>query len=70
MVNLGMLYEGRFSYAKAFPTDLAAAKMWYQRAAEHGREDAAFSLQRLRAAATSKRRMTNAFRAFEGLLAA
>ena len=70
MANLGMLYEGRFSYAKAFPTDLAAAKMWYQEAAEHGREDAAFNLQRLRAATTSKGRMTHAFRAFEGLLAA
>ena len=70
MVNLGMLYEGRFSYAKAFPTDLAAAKMWYQEAAEHGREDAAYNLQRLRAATASKGRMTHAFRAFEGLLAA
>ena len=67
MANLGMLYEGRFSYAKAFPTDLEAAKMWYQAAAEHGREDAAFNLQRLRAATTSKGRMTHAFRAFEGL---
>ena len=70
MANLGMLYEGRFSYAKAFPTDLEAAKMWYQAAAEHGREDAAFNLQRLRAATTSKGRTTHAFRAFEGLLAA
>ena len=70
MANLGMLYEGRFSYAKAFPTDLEAAKMWYQAAAEHGREDAAFNLQRLRAAEAPKGRMTHAFRAFEGLLAA
>ena len=69
MANLGMLYEGRISYAKAFPTDLAAAKMWYQAAAEHGREDAAFNLQRLRAATASKRG-PRAFRAFEGLLAA
>ena len=35
-----------------------------------GREDAAYNLQRLRAATTSKGRMTHAFRAFEGLLAA
>jgi TPR repeat protein len=70
MVNLGSLYEGRFSYAMAFPTDLKLAKSWYQAAAEHGREDAAFNLQRLRAAEAPKGRMTHAFRAFEGLLAA
>ena len=70
MVNLGSLYEGRFSYAMAFPTDLKLAKSWYQAAAAHGREDAVFNLQRLRAAEAPKGRMTHAFRAFEGLLAA
>ena len=43
---------------------------WYQAAAAHGREDAVFNLQRLRAAKAPKGRMTHAFRAFEGLLAA
>jgi len=70
MVNLGSLYEGRFTYAAPFPTDLSTAKAWYALAAAKGRQDAAFSLQRLRDAATSKRRKPNAFRAFEGLLAA
>ena len=70
MVNLGSLYEGRFSYATAFPTDLVAAEDWYCEAAAHGREDAAFSLQRIRAAALAKRRGPRAFRAFEGLMAA
>ena len=70
MVNLGSLYEGRFSYATAFPTDLYKAEAWYARAAENGRQDAACSLQRIRAAALAKRRGPRAFRAFEGLLAA
>ena len=50
--------------------DLVAAEDWYCEAAAHGREDAKFNLQRIRAAALAKRRGPRAFRAFEGLLAA
>ena len=70
MVNLGSLYEGRFSYATAFPTDLYKAEAWYARAAEKGRQDAAFSLNRLRSEMAKRVFKPRAFRAFEGLLAA
>ena len=70
MVNLGSLYEGRFTYARAFPTDHALAEGWYREAAERGRQDAAFSLQRLRAEGKAMRRRKAPFRAFEALLAA
>ena len=70
MVNLGSLYEGRFSYSTAFPTDLYKAEAWYARAAEKGRQDAAFSLNRLRSEMAKRVFKPRAFRAFEGLLAA